>query len=393
MALTYTDTDQERVKALVELGLLDGQPRPVFDHLVRLLTRTFAVPTAFVSMVELEKQVFLARHGLDFASTPRDIAFCDHTIRQPEDVMVIPDARLDPRFAHNPLVTGKPHIRFYAGAPVTLSDGRTLGTVCLVDSQPREFSREDMELLKDQARFVAERIEAPMFRAEATIQASEAKFERAEMERLRRRLNDGHQIADARVMPLAREVLRRVEEGEGPNAYDGLALASMRFVDAVQTLGAFMMADRVFELETVDLRGVVAEVLHHHRDRIEQARAVVVVGELPTVTACPDRLRTVFTELLTNALEASDSRPLVISLDADVKSGIARIVVRDNGRGIRASEREAVFLPLYRCEATGSGTGMGLTVVRAIVDGLGGKIGLRSQVGSGTEVWLELAAV
>lgn len=393
MTLAFTDIDQERVRALVDLGLLDGQPRPVFDHLVRLLSRTFAVPTAFVSMVDFEQQVFLARHGLDFASTPRDIAFCDHTIRQPDAVMVIPDARRDVRFANNPLVTNEPFIRFYAGAPVTLSDGRTLGTVCLVDSEPREFSDDDIGLLRDQARFVAERIEAPMYRAEATIQASEAKFERAEINRLRRLMNDGHQISDARVRPLARELLERVEKGDGPDAYDGLALAALRYVDAVQTLGAFMAADRVFELERVDLRALVAEVIDHHRDRVERVDAVVMIGELPAVTACRDRLRTVFSELLTNALESGDGRPLIISIDANVHQGVAHIVVRDNGRGIRAAEREAVFLPLYRCEATGEGSGMGLTVVRAIIDGLGGKVGLRSQVGSGTEVWVELATV
>jgi GAF domain-containing protein len=141
-----------RLAALMGTSVLDTPPEPAFDALVRQAAARFRVPIALISLVDAERQWFKAAVGLPAGhETPRSQAFCDHAIRG-MGVMVVPDARSDPRFAGNPLVTGAPCIRFYAGAPLTLAGGARLGTLCVIDRLPRkDFGPDAVAALEDLA--------------------------------------------------------------------------------------------------------------------------------------------------------------------------------------------------------------------------------------------------
>jgi PAS domain S-box-containing protein len=131
-------SEHDRLAALVSYRVLDTAPEPAFDDITRLATQLFGTPIALVSLIDRERQWFKSRQGLEACSTPRDQAFCAHAIQLPPgEVMVVEDATLDPRFADNPLVTGELGIRFYAGAPLTDSEGHGLGTLCVIDQKPR----------------------------------------------------------------------------------------------------------------------------------------------------------------------------------------------------------------------------------------------------------------
>lgn len=140
--------DDFRVDALHALALLDSDPDPDFDAIVAIGRRLFDVPTCLVTLVDRDRQWFKARAGLDVAETPRVVSFCGHAILRRE-VLVVPDARRDDRFHDNPLVIGEPHIRFYAGAPIRLPNGYTIGTVCVLSPDAREtFAADDRSLLE-----------------------------------------------------------------------------------------------------------------------------------------------------------------------------------------------------------------------------------------------------
>lgn len=128
--------ERNRIAALKAYGVLHTAPESDFDDLVRLAALICGTPTALISLVAEDEQWFKARTGLDVCSTGRDVSFCDHAMRG-DAVMVVPDATRDPRFAANALVTGPPHIRFYAGAPLVSPDGYPLGSLCVIDSTPR----------------------------------------------------------------------------------------------------------------------------------------------------------------------------------------------------------------------------------------------------------------
>ena len=138
--------DADRLRALRELLILDTPPEERFDRLVAFAASEFDVPIALISLIDRDRQWFKARIGLDACETSRDISFCGHAILQ-SDLFQVLDALQDPRFADNPLVVGAPFIRFYVGAPLALPGGATIGTLCLIDTQPREFDAMDRAIL------------------------------------------------------------------------------------------------------------------------------------------------------------------------------------------------------------------------------------------------------
>jgi PAS domain S-box-containing protein len=151
--------EPRRLQALQRLCMLDTPAEARFDRIVRTAALAFGVPTSLVTLVDGDRQWFKARIGLDVSSTPRNVSFCGHAILTPS-TFVVPDALKDLRFADNPLVTGAPQIRFYAGHPVHAADGSPVGTLCVIDYQPRDFSEQDRQMLADLAAWVETEINA-----------------------------------------------------------------------------------------------------------------------------------------------------------------------------------------------------------------------------------------
>ncbi|WP_217529170.1 ATP-binding protein [Vibrio metschnikovii] len=160
------EEESERQKTLDKTGLLNSGSEARFDRITRLAQQIFSVPIALISLVDRDRQWFKSRQGLDAQQTPREISFCGHAILNSE-IFVIENALVDQRFCDNPLVMGAPDIRFYAGAPLHSTKGYRIGTLCLIDSQPRSFSSKQRSMLKDLAATV-----------EALIQAEELSNER-----------------------------------------------------------------------------------------------------------------------------------------------------------------------------------------------------------------------
>lgn len=125
-----------RIAALQDLEILDSAPEPLFDRLTELAALTFDAPISLISLVDVDRQWFKAGVGVGITETPRELSFCAHAIKNSQ-VMVVPDTTLDPRFRENPLVTGFPNVRFYAGAPLITPEGAGIGTLCVLDDKPR----------------------------------------------------------------------------------------------------------------------------------------------------------------------------------------------------------------------------------------------------------------
>jgi len=142
-----------RLCFLESLNILDTPAEETFDRITRLASVLLEVPMALVSLVDMNRQWFKSRQGVDVAETTRDVAFCAHALHA-EDILVIPDASADPRFEDNPLVTGGPRIRFYAGVPLRFAGELTVGTLCVLDTRPRQVSDTELAHLRDLARIV-----------------------------------------------------------------------------------------------------------------------------------------------------------------------------------------------------------------------------------------------
>lgn len=182
---TLPPNEEQRLALLHSLDLLDTPAEPLFDRITQLVAKVLNVPIALVSLVDSDRQWFKSRVGLNTTETPREVAFCAHAILRPEP-FVVADATKDERFSDNPLVTSSPNIRFYAGIPICSTGGLSVGTLCAIDSKPRNISDEQLNILSDLAELVNREIQlreaAALARthirqSKETIEAGEALFQ------------------------------------------------------------------------------------------------------------------------------------------------------------------------------------------------------------------------
>lgn len=154
MSFPVPTNEQERLEVLKHLDLLDSPQDPAFDDLCQEAARAFAAPIALITLLDTHRQWFKARVGLDVCETTRDASFCNYVVAE-DTVLIVPDARRDPRFSDNALVIGPPFIRFYAGAPLYYGEGIRLGALCIIDQQPRSKDEADVKTLRNLADQVA----------------------------------------------------------------------------------------------------------------------------------------------------------------------------------------------------------------------------------------------
>jgi len=149
-----------RIKTLRELKLLDTPAEERFDRLTRIAQQLFGVPMALISLIDSDRQWLKSAVGVEVKETPRSVSFCGHAILE-QEIFIVNDTHLDHRFADNPLVVNAPHIRFYAGRPICASNGKALGTLCVMDDRPRHLGPAQAQLLNDLAELVEKEINFP----------------------------------------------------------------------------------------------------------------------------------------------------------------------------------------------------------------------------------------
>jgi GAF domain-containing protein len=161
MTAASATTETARLAALNRYAILDSEPEQSFDDLVILAAHICQTPMAMLSLVDDRRQWFKSKLGVEVQETSRDASICAHAIKQ-DELFVVSDTMKDERFRNNPLVTGEPHIRFYAGAPLVNEDGYALGTLCVVDREPRELDPSQKEAIEALGRLALRQMELRM---------------------------------------------------------------------------------------------------------------------------------------------------------------------------------------------------------------------------------------
>ena len=194
--MKHDSNELARLEKLRSYQLLDTIPEKEFDDIVAIASELSHAPMALISLIDESRQWFKACIGLDGVSeTPRDIAFCDHAIRQREP-LVVRDATKDPRFANNPLVTGPPAVRFYAGIPLWTSDNYCIGTLCVIDMTPRDLSANQLKNLQALGRLVMAHVELRSNSSEIQLDMRELKRAKEQYEDLQRAIPAGIYTVD-----------------------------------------------------------------------------------------------------------------------------------------------------------------------------------------------------
>jgi signal transduction histidine kinase len=391
--------EAERLDALRRYQILDSIPEKDFDDLALLAAAIFGTPIALITLVDHDRQWFLSKVGVTVPETPRDVAFCAHAILD-TDVFVVRDALADERFATNPLVTGDPFIRFYAGSPLVTPAGHALGTLCVIDRIPRELSPDQKQALAVLSRQVAVRLEMRqlLIERERTITRLQ------ELEQLRDNLV--HMIVHDLRSPLfgisGNLQLMKMDAasklGQEEQTYLAQALSQTGvLVEMINTLlDVSRLEDGQMPLEVTpcDMTALVREALASLGQIPDQCPVVYDAPAEPLAVSC-DRtvIRRVIANLVGNAVKFTPTHG-VVRVVAGAEGAQVRVTVADTGPGIPPEYHEKVFQKFGQVEARSAGkmasTGLGLTFCKLAIEAHGGRIGLESAVGKGSTFWFVL---
>jgi signal transduction histidine kinase len=378
--------ERERLATLRSLEILDTPPEKDFDDIVGLACALAGAPMALVTLVDAERQWFKARVGVNVTETPRDVAFCAHTILQ-DELFVVDDALEDPRFATNPLVTSGPAIRFYAGAALRAHDGRRVGTICVLDSGPRVASAP----MRDALLALRRHVETVLALRQRNIELSRSN---AVLERLRTE-------KDLLIQLIAHD-MKNALSLTSIGDRDEAAEIGVDMLDAARGLDrlVFDMLDVSRRERGADLRVSLrpvqlAQQLEHliaSAKRRAAVRRVSITTEWADAEVLADRnlIVRVIENLLDNALRYSPTGGTV-TLRSERVGDAVRLVISDCGPGIPPGERERIF-SLYEQSASSDprSRGIGLAFCRMAVEAQDGTVTAETNDAGGTSFCVTL---
>ena len=405
--------DVARVAALRALGILDTPPEPNYDDLTRLAAQICQVPIALISLVDADRQWFKARVGLDPAETPRELSFCAHAIAEPQtDVFVVPDASADPRFAANALVTGAPHIRFYAGTPLVTHDGWALGTLCVIDRVPRQLTPDQLHALTTLRRHILDALELRRIIARQNTVI-------ADLDETRRHLDVARRTAEEATRAKAEFLATMSHEIRTPmNAVIGmttllrdtpLSPAQRDSVDVIQSSGEHLLTvindildfskitSGKLTLESVPfslpacVAAAVRLLVARATEKKVAIRSTLAPGTPETIVGDVTRLRQILVNLLSNAVKFTDRGAITVDVSARAQpDGSSELTFRvcDTGIGIPAARLPHLFQRFEQADSsttrTFGGSGLGLVISRHLAELQGGKLWAESTPGVGS---------
>lgn len=372
--------ESARLAELEAFRILDTLPEESYDDITRLASQICDTPIALVSLVDHDRQWFKSRIGLETTETSRDVAFCAHAIVKSDEMLVVPDATVDDRFADNPLVLGDPGIRFYAGAPLVTESGHAIGALCVIDRKPRLLTTDQRLALSALARQVM----AQMSLRQALDHVSRQQEELTEA--IRQRDTVVAAVSHELRTPLTAvlgfiDVLREPEtELADGEREEFLTTAAGQAEELSHIIDDLLVAARL-EQNTlrvtrvpVNLQAQIAQVV----EGLDATSREIEIEALPVrAWGDPGRVRQIIRNLITNALRYGGPE---IGVAAYVDGSTAHIRVRDNGAPIPSDDVEVIFSP-YRvgssqAETTAS-VGLGLAISRQLAQLMGGDITYR----------------
>ncbi len=411
MKATLPLNEKARLQALKQFEILDTADEMTYDDLVVLAASICQTPMACISFVDEHRQWFKARIGLGFRDSDRDSSFCAHTILKPEQIMIIPDTRHDPRFADNDLVLGKPHIRFYVGVALVSPEGFPLGCLCVMDKEERSITVDQVEMLRALARQVVGQLE--LRRAKTTI--------RQQADNLLKAKENSVVAEDAKnnfLSNISHEFRTPINGIVGVASLLGstpLSDRQMHFVETIERSadGLLKVLSNILEfsknevgiagpnVSRVNLHGVLNDISVMMRPMAisKQIRFDVKMDDKLKTPVMGDelRLRQILANLVGNALKFTTKGfvELNVSQVSDTPAGaIVRFEIKDSGIGIPMEFQSAIFNEFAQVEQgperSYGGTGLGLAICRQLAKVMGSKINLTSEPGNGSTFWFDL---
>lgn len=392
--MNHLNKEFERIRSLHSLSILDTLPEEDFDSITKIAALICETEISLVSLVDSDRQWFKSRYGLDANETPREYSFCSRAIEVDNEIYIISDAREHPEFKDNPLVTGYPHIVFYAGVPLKSEEGYSLGSLCVIDTKPKELSELQKTTLFALARQVENLLILRSNKRELDKVINELKEKNDSLEQF------AYVAAHDIKSPLnnIRALIKLIKADE-ENVINESAQKKLDFIDKMSSrlknlvdgLLKYSKVAKDNELErinTTELGEVIEDLFNQNGGKVEFS------SKLNEMIFNESLLLQILSNLIANGLKYNQSESPKVKVCIDSIDGFYQIKVSDNGIGIDEDKFESIFDPfktLDRKDKFGEfGNGLGLSIVKKIITQSKGEIKVESKIGLGTTFSIKL---
>ena len=383
IAPIFPDNESTRLKDVYKTQLLDTPEEKEFDEIVQLASDLCGTPISLITILDTERQWFKARVGLDATETSREVSFCGHAILQ-DDIFEIPDALKDIRFSDNPLVTSDPEIRFYAGMPLVTESGSRLGTLCVIDREPRVLTERQKFALKVLAGTV--------------IKVAELRIKNKQLHYLtetQKRIISivAHDVRN----PLAS--IKSVIDMKKDDYIDEETSAEMLKLVSVQLDSTLEMVDNVVNwgqlqinttvVSQINLRELVDDIFLAEglNAKMKNNSLLNLVDEYTVVPIDKQVIKFILRNVVSNAMKFTENGSITIT--AEKHRDKTKITVTDTGIGMAPEKAAKLFKQIAPTSSLGTknekGSGLGLMLVKEFIDQINGTIEVQSNPGEGAQ--------
>lgn len=382
--------EEPRVAAVRSYKLLDTLPEKDFDNITALVANICEVPISLVTLLDSNRVFLKSHYGLNSNESPRNTSFCGHAIIDDSQIFIVKDARKDPRFENNPLVSKKKLI-FYAGVPLINPEGYPLGTLCIFDNKPRTLTKSQRTALVSMAGQVVNLFEER--KQNRSLLAVQQELE----EKNEALKNFAGVVSHDMKMPLANMILTSdilrskyglLLDDQGKEYLDYLKQSSFTLSEYISKLLENYESDKTAALlaETFDIQDLLEEIIELLNINIDCE--INLPEENIEIRANRVALQQIILNLINNSLKYSDKKKIKIDIECVEKDGFYHFSISDNGMGIPENKVDHIFdlfKTIGQLDRHGKkGSGIGLSTVKKLVTKLGGEIAVSSVLNQGT---------
>ena len=389
---SFHKEELERLNSLRSYLVLDSESDKEIDCLTELASEICETPISLVSLVDSDRQWFKSKVGLQASETSRDIAFCAHAIVQSEEMFIIEDATKDDRFFDNPLVVNAPLVIFYAGVVLKSDTNYPLGTLCVIDNKPRKLSDKQIRALKTIARQIMNLLnykKVLRIEKELRVQLSQKNQELESFAAIAAHDLKSPLINIMSIINLFSKTYELQIEAKGRVMLDLIEKSAKRLSLMIDGLLQFSKIDGISLLKksNVNLSETITELTELIGN--ENNLKISLHSDLTTIETYPVLLDQILINLFTNSLKYSHTKIAEIELYVSDNPSHYLFIVKDNGPGIDKKYQGAIFnlfqTATNKDQFGNKGNGIGLAIVKKIIEKLGGKIYIESELGHGAE--------
>lgn len=377
------ENEDERLRILNSYKILDTLPEEEYDAIAKIASSICNTPIALISLVDKDRQWFKSNIGLEAKETPRELAFCAHSILNPDDLFVVNDATKDERFVDNPLTTEDPNVIFYAGAPLNTSEGHAIGTLCVIDNKPNKLNASQKDALKLLANQVVSLLDLRK-------RNHELRNVNDKVTKLNEQLNNfAYRLTHDLKSPISGvNFLLDVLKEDHISLYKNTDAES--YVNLISNRMIYMgtLIDEILEYTKVNTENIVYQnfnlknILDSIIGNIDFENKIFLNSDNLDVNLKSSKIGFVqiFQNLISNSRKYSDEENVELELDFKNEKHFYHFIYRDNGPGIEEQYWEKVFNMFETLDnENNENTGIGLATVKSIIKRLGGKIYIKNR--------------